>query len=125
MQLGYSNSDMTDPYILFITDKDCRDYLTYRITPSPRFYAKDYVDFETLNELHNGVSNVDNNTLTIVTNAFLDFKNDYWVVSLKDKKIWRIRSVKIIDDGRMKRHSMRPRKRTILSLIGSDVDEWR
>ena len=125
MQLGYSNSDMTDPYILFETKKECRDYLQHKTQPSVRFYAKDYVDFETQNEIHNGVVNVDLNTLTIITNSILDFKNDYLLVSLRDKKIWRIKRVRVIDDGRMKRKSMRPRKRTVLTLIGSDSDEWR
>ena len=125
MQLGYSNSDMTDPYILFETKKECRDFLQHKPQPSVRFYAKDYVDFETQNEIHNGVVNVDLNTLTIITNSILDFKNDYLLVSLRDNRIWRIQRVRVIDDGRMKRKSMRPRKRTVLTLIGSDPDEWR
>lgn len=125
MQVGYSNTDMTDPYLCFETHNACRDYVFHQINPGPRFYAKDYIDFETTNEIHNGVSNVDMNTLTIETNAMLDFKNDYLVLSLKDNKIWRIQKVKVMDDGRMKRKSMRPRKRTVLALIGSDIDEWR
>lgn len=125
MQLGYSNSDMADPYILFKTAEDCRDYLKYNTAPTTRFYAKDCVDFETLNEVHSGIVNVDLNTLTIETNAMLEFKNDYLVISLKDKSVWRIQKFITKDDGRMKRYSMRPRKKTIISLIGSDADEWR
>ena len=125
MQLGYSNSDMTDPYMLFETSELSRDYLIHQTNPGPRFYAKDYIDFETINEIHTGVTNNDLNTLTIETNAMLDFKNDYLLYSLKDERLWRITKVKIVDDGRMKRKSMRPRKKTILTLIGSDSDEWR
>lgn len=125
MQLGYSNSDMTDPYMLFETSELSRDYLIHQTNPGPRFYAKDYIDFETINEIHTGVTNNDLNTLTIETNAMLDFKNDYLLYSLKDERLWRITKVKVVDDGRMKRRSMRPRKKTILTLIGSDSDEWR
>lgn len=125
MQLGNSNSDMTDPYVFFETSEECRDFLVYKGATGHRFYAKDYVDFETINEVHGGIVNQDINTLTIITNAIYTFKNDYLIVSLKDNSVWRIRKVIVKDDGRMKRKSMRPRKRTILSLIGSDSDEWR
>lgn len=125
MQLGYSNSDMTDPYMLFETSESSRDYLIYKTNAGPRFYAKDYIDFETINEVHSGIVNTDLNTLTIETNAILEFKNDYIIVSLKDNSVWRIQKVRVVDDGRMKRKSMRPRKRTIITLIGSANDEWR
>lgn len=125
MQLGYSNSDMTDPYMLFETSELSRDYLVHKTNPGPRFYAKDLIDFETSNEVHSGIVNTDLNNLTIMTNAMLNFKNDYILVSLKDNSVWRIKNVRVIDDGRMKRKSMRPRKKTVLTLVGSDNDEWR
>ena len=125
MQLGYSNSDMTDPYIVFATDDECRDYLEYNINNGVRFYAKDSIDFQTFNEVHGGVVNNPLNRLTIETNAMVTIKNDYLIVSLKDKSVWRVDYIVIKDDGRMKRNSMRPRKKTYITMIGCDNDEWR
>lgn len=124
MLLGYSNKDMTDPYILFETSNDCKEYLVYKNINGPRFYARDYVNFQTMNEVHGGIVNHNMDTLTIETNAMLTFKEDYLLLSLKDNRIWRITKVIIADNDRMKRKSLRPRKKTIISLIGCDNDEW-
>ncbi len=112
-----NNRTRHDVYMLFKKKEDITAYLEHENVPSYRFRAEDHIDYSTGFIEHNGASHLDTHKLSIITCAYLDFKNNDYVYDIKNRITWRIESIGIVDDGQMKEFSLRPRKDTILNLI--------
>ena len=112
-----SNRTRHDLYLLFKRNEDVKEYLENHITPSARFKAEDFIDYETGMIEHNNTSHLMTRSLTIITSANIDFIENDYIYDVKYKLTWRVQKVVVSDDGQMKEYSLRPRKDTILTLI--------
>lgn len=117
IDITYDNREMTDAYLLFKKRDDISKYLAHEMKPLGRFWACDYIDFNTDGTTVSAVSKRNLEHLTIKTYAYLEFSNDDWLYDLKSKQIWRIESTTMADDGQMKELSLRPRTAMFLKLI--------
>lgn len=117
ISVGYGRKLYSDWYYKFERDTDVKEYLEHDLTPSTRFNAKDYIDFQTSEMDLAGVTHNDRQNLTIETPVMLDFQNGDIIYDIKNAIKWRVTNVVIADDGQMKENSLRPRKLTRLTLV--------
>lgn len=111
IDIPYDRRTKTDPYVLY-KQADYQAYLRHENVPSFRFYAEDQVNYSESN-FSQEISSTRIQNLTISfwlysSSAIKPEENDY-IKSLKDGTVWRIDSLVVDDDGRMKEHSLRPR----------------
>ena len=102
-----------------IARENIQEYLKHEIVPSIKFYAEDHIDFQT-SMSENGITNhLYLETLSIKTNAIIDFKDGDLILDCKSDTKWIIQDggIVVADDGTAKKHSLRPRKATYLKLI--------
>lgn len=117
MIIGYGNRGMSDPYLLFKKKEEIDKFIAHETTPVARFNACDYVDFSKEESINSsGIARKNLEKLTIKTNAKFDFDANDWLYDLKNKVIWKITGITVLDDNQMKHYSLRPRKFTILQL---------
>lgn len=118
MSLGYGKLGFTDYYLHYkVKGKEDR-FLDYsNRSDGNRFYAKDYVDFRKDKQQTN-TTKIGMEYLTIMTPTMLNFEVDDIIVSQKDNKKWRINSIIVKDNNTQKQFSNRPKKFTILELVG-------
>jgi len=102
-----------------IARENIQDYLAHAIVPSYKFYAEDHIDFQTTSSENGMTNHLYLESLSIKTNAIIDFKDGDLILDVKNDLCWRVQDggVIVADDGTSKKHSLRPRKTTYLSLI--------
>lgn len=115
----YGKLGFPDYYYHYKQKNDIEKFISYENKPDGgvRFYARDYVDKRKLYS-QGQVTLIRGEQLTIITPAMLDFEVNDIILSLKDKKQWRIDAIQITDDNTNKQFSARPKKLTILTLVG-------
>lgn len=86
------------------------------------FFACDRIDFQNDEQQLNGVSDVGFEKLTIETPKRYNFKIGDRVRSVTDERFWEIQSAIVNDDPKGKELSLRPSKKTTLTLIRNEVD---
>ncbi len=114
-----NNRKYTDSYILFKKNTENQEKEERDVNPSEyAFKACDYIDYYEEQAQDGYVSMRVIKHLTIITPTRLNFQIGDMIESLKDKAQWRINKITIKDDNKGKDKSLRPKKLTILELVG-------
>lgn len=114
-----NNRKYTDVYKLIKRIQTNQETEELKTDPEPfTFKACDFIDYyEDLNQ-DNIISQRTNKHLTIETPSRYEFHPNDVIISVKDSTRWAIKKVTIKDDNQCKDKSLRPKKVTILELIG-------